>query len=293
MAWYNDANNMDRIPGCNRVFPIQAAGSASRGQLLMTDMRLTALVVDDEPLARAYLKRQLELQSVQVVGEAESAAEAMQLVKDLGPNLLFLDIRLPGLTGLEFAKVIQQFDAVTQIIFVTAHAQYAADAYERDALDYLLKPVPPQRLAASLARARERLADLGAAKRAETHAAAQMRWSSQRLPIRDEYAVRLIPFGEIMYATARDKSIYVATETRQYRADYTLNQLETILPTDRFFRLHSAWLVNLDRVEQLCFLGNHSYVARLTNSEQAPISRYRWAKLRQRLGIDTHEFSPQ
>ena len=116
-----------------------------------------------------------------------------------------------------------------------------------------------------------------------------MRASNQRLAIRDEYAVRLIPFDEIIYANARDRSIFVATDSRQYRADYTLTQLETILPSDRFFRLHSAWLVNLDRVDQLCFLGNHSYVARLTNNEQAPISRYRWAKLRHRLGIDSIE----
>jgi DNA-binding LytR/AlgR family response regulator len=215
----------------------------------------------------------------------------MQLVKSLGPDLLFLDIRLPGLTGLEFAKVIQQFDAVTQIIFVTAHAQYAADAFERDALDYLLKPVPPQRLATSLARARDRLANLGAGRLADS-GISDARGSSQRLPIRDEYAVRLVPFDEIIYATARDRSIFVATESRQYRADYTLNQLETILPFDRFFRIHSAWLVNLDRVEQLCLLGNHSYVARLTNNEQAPISRYRWAKLRHRLGIDADVASP-
>jgi DNA-binding LytR/AlgR family response regulator len=252
-----------------------------------TETPLTALVVDDEPLARAYLRRQLELQSVEVVGEAESAAEAMQLVKSLGPQLLFLDIRLPGLTGLEFAKVIQQFDAVTQIIFVTAHAQYAADAFERDVLDYLLKPVAPQRLATCLVRARERLAQITASRNTEARhdGSPDLRTNNERLPIRDEYAVRLVPFDTIIYATARDRSVFVATDSGEYRADYTLTQLETILPRSRFFRIHSAWLINLDRVEQLCLLGNHSYLARLTNNQQAPISRYRWAQLRQRLGI--------
>jgi len=257
----------------------------------MTPNTLTALVVDDEPLARAYLKRQLELQSIQVLGEAENAAEAMQLVKSLGPDVLFLDIRLPGLSGIDFAKSLQQFDAATQIIFVTAHAQYALDAFNHDAIDYLMKPVPPQRLAAALARVRERLAALNAHRRLNGDDArpAELRAGNQRLPIRDEYAIRLVSFDEIIYATARDRSIFVATETKKYRSDYTLTQLEAILPRDRFFRIHSAWLVNLDRVEQVCFLGNHSYAALLTNNEQAPISRYRWARLKQRLGIDVNE----
>jgi DNA-binding LytR/AlgR family response regulator len=257
----------------------------------MSDLSLSALIVDDEPMARAHLKRLLALHAVSVVGEAENAADAMALTKSLSPDVILLDIRLPGLSGLEFATALRAFDVDTQIIFVTAHPQYALDAFEHDAVDYLLKPVSTERFGTALSRARERVSVHKANRivSADAVASSEVRKNSGRLSIQDEYAIRLVPFSEIIYATVRDRNTFVATPSREYRADYTLTQLEALLPGDLFFRIHSAWLVNLDRVEQVCFLGNHSYAARLTNNEQAPISRYRWARLKQRLGIDVNE----
>jgi YesN/AraC family two-component response regulator len=117
---------------------------------------MTALVVDDEPLARIYLRRMLEGQGVTVTGEAETAVRAIELAEDLRPNLLFLDIQMPGLTGLQLAEALQQSACDAQIIFVTGYSEYAMNAFDQAALDYLVKPVSPTRLARTLVRARER-----------------------------------------------------------------------------------------------------------------------------------------
>jgi len=254
----------------------------------MADTKLTALIVDDERLARAYLKRLLESQSVEVVGEAENAAEALPLVQDLDPDLLFLDIRLPGLTGMQCASALLQLDTAPQIIFVTAYAEYTVDAFEHGALDYLVKPVPPERLAAALIRARERLTDLVSRQKASINTSATGTSGARipRLPIRGDYGVRLVRVDEIIYATAREKRVFVSTAASEHRTFYTLTQLETLLPTEQFFRIHDAWIVNLDHIEELCFLGNHSYVIRLIDKHLVPVSRYRYAELQRWLGID-------
>ena len=253
----------------------------------MADMKLTAVIVDDEPLARDYLRRQIERQFVQVVGEAESAVEALPLVQALIPDLLFLDIRLPDLTGMQCANALLQLDTAPQIIFVTAYAEYAVDAFEYGALDYLVKPVPPERLAAALARARERLTDLAARQRASETASGRAALGARipRLPIREDNGVRLVRLDEIIYATARDKHVYVTTASSEHRTFYTLTQLEKLLPAEKFFRIHDAWLVSLDNIEELCFLGNHSYVLRLSDKQLVPVSRYRYADLQRRLGL--------
>src|SRR5579871_1334617 len=130
---------------------------------------MNALIVDDEPLARADLREQLETQGVLVVGEAENATEALQKAEDLRPDLILLDIRMPGLSGLHMASALVHLETAPLVIFVTGYSEYAAEAFDNDALDYLVKPVSPDRLARALLRARERQADRQARRQAETH----------------------------------------------------------------------------------------------------------------------------
>ncbi|MBC8135242.1 MAG: response regulator transcription factor [Fibrella sp.] len=251
---------------------------------------LTALIVDDEPLAREYLRRMLEEQGVTVIGEAEGAAQALQLAEDLCPRLLFLDIQMPGLTGLQFAEALQQSTSDALIIFVTGFSEYAAQAFEHAALDYLMKPVSPTRLAKTLVRARERLS-AGAAVRGEaarrlTEQAQREPTRLQRLPIRKDYAVLLVRLEEIRCAVARDKRVLVRTQDGgEHRTYYTLTQLETLLPPEQFLRIHDSTIVRLDAVEELLLLGNHTYAVRLSGNDQLPVGRTRYAILQERLGL--------
>jgi two-component system LytT family response regulator len=271
---------------------------------------LTALIVDDEPLARVHLQRLLEQHGIQIVGEAENAALALQLAEDLHPDLLFLDIQMPGLTGMQLASALLYLDRAPMLIFVTGYSEYAVDAFEQDALDYLVKPVAPDRLAKTLVRARERLSNQSERRQTELHVIQRIyeaaplprvRPSAQgpalcasrihpraftRLPVRENYTVHLIRVEEIICAIARDKRVFVQIPDGEYRTYYTLAQLETLLPADRFYRLHDSCIVNLHLIERIHFLGNHSYTVQLLNGQQLPVGRTRYAELQIRLGLN-------
>src|SRR6266852_205113 len=167
---------------------------------------MTALIVDDEPLARVHLRRLLESQAVRVVGESENAARALEAAEELRPDLLLLDIQMPGLTGMQMASALLHLDPSPLLIFVTGYSEYAVAAFEHDALDYLVKPVSPDRLAKTLVRARERLADVEARQEARQRIAERAAAAPplRRLPVRADYVVHLVRVEEILCAVARE-----------------------------------------------------------------------------------------
>jgi two-component system, LytTR family, response regulator len=249
---------------------------------------MTALIVDDEPLARVHLRRLLEAQGVQVVGESENAARALEAAEELRPDLLLLDIQMPGLTGMQMASALLHLDPAPLLIFVTGYSEHAVAAFEHDALDYLVKPVSADRLAKTLMRARERLAD-GEARRETRQRISERAVAApplRRLPVRADYVVHLLRVEEILCAVAREKRVVVRTKSSEYRTYYTLTQLEALLPKDQFLRVHDSCVVNLDHVEELIFLGNHAYEIRLSDSQRLPVGRTRYAELQRRLGLD-------
>lgn len=250
---------------------------------------LTALVVDDEPLARAHIRRALEAQGVSVLAEAPDGAQALQLAEDLRPDLLLLDVQMPELTGLQVASALESLERAPLIVFLTAYSEHAAAAFEQGALDYLVKPVAPDRLAKMLARARASLAH--PVHRPDRQGALDQLLPSplRRLPVRTTYAVRLLRIEEIDFALAREKRVFVRAKDEEYPTYYRLTQLETLLPPERFYRIHDSFLVNLDRIEELIFLGNHTYEVRLTDKQRLPVGRTRYAELRRRLGLEAGE----
>ena len=196
---------------------------------------LTALIADDEPLARAYLRRLLEAQGVTVAGEAENGVETMRQVEDLRPDLLFLDIQMPGLNGMQVASATAHLEQPPRIVFVTGYSEHAVAAFEHNALDYLVKPVSPERLAKSLERAK-------AQDNAIPQEQARLRLEERlretpplrRLPVREDYAVRLIRLEDIFCLAARDKRVFARTAAGEFRTYYTLTQLESLLPPEQF-----------------------------------------------------------
>ena len=256
-------------------------------------MRL--LIVDDEPLARAHLRRQLEALGETVSGEAEEATEALQKAESLRPDVVFLDIQMPGITGLQLAAAIQSLDGPPLVVFVTGYSEHALAAFERNALDYLAKPVSTDRLSKSLARARERLDDR-AARRSNSDTPTVDKSNREeesayeitpltRLPVRDNYTVRFVRVEDILCAVARDKRVAIRTAKGETRTYYTLSQLGTLLPSDRFLRIHDSCIVNVEQIQELHSLGSHSYAVSLTNGIQLPVSRSRFPALQQRLHL--------
>jgi two-component system response regulator AlgR len=254
---------------------------------------VTAVVVDDEPLPRLHLRRLLEQQGVSVVGEAADAGAALERTEALRPDVVLLDIQMPGVSGLQVASALALIDPPPLIVFVTGYTEHAVAAFERAALDYLVKPVSPERLLRTLTRIRSQrsLRSAHDQQRDAVMEAAEQETRTmgplQRLPVRGDYAVRLLRVEEIISAVARERRVFVRTKDgKEYRVHYSLTQLEQMLPAEDFVRVHDSWLVSADAVEELHFLGNHAYEVRLSDGQQAPVGRTRYALLRARLGLE-------
>lgn len=253
-----------------------------------SDTLLTALIVDDESLPRAHLRKLLQAQDIKVVGEAGNSAEALQFAETLRPDLLFLDIQMPGLTGMQLASALQFSSANSQIIFVTGYSEHALEAFDRGALDYLLKPVSSERLAQALVRARSLLAGAQVVQQAALAIQEEATNAGvlQRLPIRSGYAVRLVRIEEIVWAKSREKRVIVVTREGEFPTYYTLTQLEALLPPDQFLRIHDSCIVRVNEIDEILFLGNHTYSVQLSSGQTLPVSRSRYAALQQRLGVE-------
>jgi two-component system response regulator LytT len=193
---------------------------------------------------------------VDVVGEADSGVEALQKCEELKPDILFCDIRMPDLDGMETAAALTQLESPPLLIFVTGYSEHAAEAFEKAAFDYLLKPVQPDRLRLTLERSQQNLASRKP-KTAPT--------PLQRLPIRTDYALRLLKIEEVVCALTKVKRVHVHTKDEVFKTNYTLTQLEQMLPQESFMRIHASAIVRIDDVEEINFLGNHTYDVRLRN----------------------------
>jgi DNA-binding LytR/AlgR family response regulator len=195
---------------------------------------IRALLVDDEAPARSELRYLLAAHpEVQVVGEAASAPEALELARDIDYDVVFLDVEMPGVTGLEAAPHVQEQRDPPAVVFVTAHAQYAADAFAVEAFDYLLKPVDPDRLARVVERLRERSRESAA--------------PVEKVPVVVGGGSELLDHDQIHYVQADGDYSRVHTYDRSYLSTSSLGDLEHRLGGG-FARIHRSYLVNLAKV---------------------------------------------
>jgi two-component system LytT family response regulator len=217
---------------------------------------IRALIVDDEPLVRERLRTLLaEHADLQVVGEAGDGPSALNAVRDLTPDVVFLDIQMPGLTGLEVADVWRSEGALPLIIFVTAFDQFALDAFRLHALDYLTKPIDPERFAECLNRVRElhRLTNRDTLEQRiqaviELHE--RRRLVKAHLVVREDERYLLVPTAGIHCLEATGNYVRLHCERSQHLLRGTLAGVESKLDPKRFLRVHRSWIVNLDHVRE-------------------------------------------
>jgi DNA-binding LytR/AlgR family response regulator len=232
---------------------------------------MTALIVDDERNARARLTRLLDaIPEVTVVGEAGSGAEAIASIRDLDPRLVFLDIEMPDLDGIEVMRAAGPARG-RAFIFVTAHEEYAVDAFDLRAADYLLKPVRTERLQEAVERVRERGA--GASPRVQPF---------RRIVARVKDGIRIIPVSRVISASVEDKVVYVDTTEGRYRTDYDLATLAESLDAS-FARIHRQHLVSLSHVKELHPLIHGAWRAVMSDGREVPVSRGFASSLRARI----------
>ena len=250
-------------------------------------MSLTALLVDDEPMARQFLRLLLERQEeVEVVGEAESGEEALRMAEELNPNVVFLDIQMPEMTGLEVARSLQTMESPPWVVFATGYDEYAVEAFDTAAIDYLMKPYDEERLEKTLERL-QRLQSRGDGASGERERVAQeiskLAPRITKMPIKVEDTILLIDPGEILFVQARGRRVFVKTKLAEFPTHLTVTQFEQRLAGLNFFRANEGCLVNLDKVKEIIYVGDRSYELKLNDKDATTVelSRSRSRALRE------------
>ena len=237
-----------------------------------------ALIVDDEELARKLLRELLGAHpEIEIAAECANGMEAVKAVAEHKPDLLFLDVQMPKLTGFDVLELIDR--AGVAIIFVTAFDQYAMKAFDVHAVDYLLKPFSKERFEAALERATSREAkrqvDAG-----ELVAAARTGQYAERIVVKDGTKVSLIAVSKLDYAEALDDYVSLVSEGKKHLKQQTISGLELALDPALFVRIHRSYIVNLERVARIEPYGKDSKVAILTNGVKLPVSRAGYGRLK-------------
>ncbi len=241
------------------------------------------LIVDDEAPARSILRQHLgTVPGVRVLADCANGIEALRAASELSPQIVFLDIEMPKLSGFE---VLELLDPGIAAVFVTAYDAWAVKAFEVHAVDYVLKPFGPGRIAAAVERARERLRSRATRDVPALAAAARPAGTWQeRIVVRDGSRVHIIPAEKLLAARAQDDYVELTSEGKTYLKPQTLASLAAALDPRRFVRIHRSHLVRLDAIARLETFARGSYVAVLSDGARVPVSREGHARLKRLLG---------
>jgi len=260
------------------------------------------MVVDDERPARdelCFLLR--EIPGVEIVAQAVTGEETIRKFQEHRPDAVFLDIQLPDASGVDVARELIRLGFSPVIVFATAYDQYAVDAFEVNALDYLLKPFHEDRLGETMQRLIKRLEGKSLAETHTTPEQAQTRefltkldqiytsihaveGREGKLKIEEKGIILLIPFEDILYANIEERSVRVVTRERSYLTNYTLTELEGILKTS-FLRVHKSYLAHLDQIHSIIPWFNNTYNLIMSDKSEIPVSRTYVKVFRERMGL--------
>ncbi|MAG77137.1 MAG: DNA-binding response regulator [Colwelliaceae bacterium] len=262
----------------------------------MTDRKITAVIVDDEPLAIEGLKLRLEnIEDVVIIGEASDGDQAIKLCQELQPDVLFVDLKLPGLSGLEVIQVLQS-DVMPLVVIVSAYSEYALEAFELNAIDYILKPANLGRLKQTMEKVKSRLTPvqrdlekyrlLKALGETSGLAISELEeWlgnPNQPLPthFRQELVIKttgnekvFVPVKDIRWIDAAGDYMCIHTQKENYIVRITMKKLETELDDSMFQRIHKSTLVNIHQVQGIQSLKNNESMLNIGDDIFLKVSR--------------------
>jgi two-component system LytT family response regulator len=244
-------------------------------------MSLTALVIDDEPIARHAVVRLLrEDPDIEVAGECGDGVSAVAAIRDLSPDLVFLDIQMPAITGLDVVATIGA-SRMPATVFVTAYEQFAVCAFEANAVDYLVKPFSRDRFADTLRRAKQRMATARGADADATARIMQALASLQqrdayleRVPVREDERVVLVDVDDIVWIKASGNTVRLHLADRVHELRETMAALAARLDPRRFARVHRSAIINIRRVKDIHPWFNGYHVVTMDTGQQLRMSRY-------------------
>lgn len=237
-------------------------------------MNYKTVIVDDEPYARQELRHQLEkFDCFAIAAECQNAVEGVKAVNQHKPDVLFLDIQMPGLSGFDMLSMIEQ-NSIPLVVFVTAYDEYAIKAFEEDTLDYLLKPIEPERLRQTVERIRENI-------ERESRPNYNIR-PLQKIPCSLNNIVKLIDVDKVDYVVSDLTGVHVVTDETSLLSDLSLKVIEE---RTAIFRCHRQYMVNLDRIKEIKLLENGGAEIVTSGGGVVPVSRRSLKKLKQIIGM--------
>lgn len=235
---------------------------------------IRALIVDDEIHAREELEAILdETGTFRVVGKCDNAIDALKAVKREKPEVVFLDIQMPGITGMELLSMIDE-EIMPIVVFVTAYDEYALKAFEESAFDYLLKPVEKQRLAKTIIKIQKRLS--------ERYSNAFIATEIKRIPCVGPNRIKLINISDVEYVRSDVSGVYLVCAQGEFYTEITLRVLEA---RSGLIRCHKQFVVNIDHVDEIIFHENQAAVIKTRLKKSVPVSRRYLKKIKEKLEI--------
>jgi len=231
-----------------------------------------ALIIDDEQLARDLIRNYLHgYPDVQIIGEGENGFEGARQIAELKPDLVFLDIQMPKLNGFEMLELTEN---PPEIIFITAHNDFAIRAFEMNAVDYLLKPYSRERLIAAVQKAADRIRS-GNIRENKIERLLQQPLTEklERVVVKTGTKIKVIPVDRIIYLEAQDDYIMVYTDEGKHLKQGTMKYYEDHLDESKFIRVHRSYIVRIDQVVQLEPYAKDNYIMKLKNGAALKISR--------------------
>jgi two-component system, LytTR family, response regulator len=237
-------------------------------------MKLKTIIIEDENLARERLKLLLQKHEdiIEIIAEAANGQEGLEMITEYKPDLIFLDIQMPGLTGFE---MLQQLDEIPLVIFTTAYDEYALQAFETNTIDYLLKPIAPERLEKAIHKLQQMGSNQSQLNEQMLDFIAKISQpKASFIKVKTGTITKLIKLEKIYYFQAEDKYTFLHTYDKKYILSESLNELEKTL-SSQFKRIHRAYVINLDFIKKIVNLSQNKSVVVLQDEQKTelPISR--------------------
>ncbi len=250
----------------------------------MKNKIIRTIIIDDEELARQIIRRFLQGHSeIEVIAECENGFEGFKAINELQPDLIFLDIKMPKITGFEMLELVENPPAV---IFSTAYDEFAIKAFELNAADYLLKPYSEDRFNEALARAKERLAKEESPKETINELSEQIESDIlRRVVVRLGNRIQIVNVDDVVFLEAQDDYVEFHTKEGKYLKQNTMKYFESRLNPEDFIRIHRSYIVAVKEIQKIEPYGKDTHVAILQNGQQLGVSRSGYQRLKQILNF--------
>lgn len=244
---------------------------------------MKTIIIDDEPLARAILEEMLEEhKDIEIVASCNDGFEGLKAIQEHQPDLIFLDIQMPKITGFELLELL---DNPPRVIFTTAYDEYAIKAFEVNALDYLLKPISEDRLQKAIDKLRIEPSHNTHSETPSGTTTIQLPEQMQRIVVKDGGHIKIIPLEDVHFIEAADDYVKITTANKYYLKHQRMAYYENQLQAQQFVRVHRSYIVNVQHINKVELYEKESYCVVLRSNAKIPVSRSGYSKLKSVLGI--------